>query len=341
MITYRVHSAAPIQSFPLVREELKDPQPGPGQVRIKVAFCGVCHTDLHIAEGDIHPPHLPVTPGHQITGRIDAIHPKDISNPGHPGRNELKIGQRVGLPWLYSTCGKCDYCKRGLENLCPEAKFTGFSVDGGFGEFVIADADFVLPLPDEISDIQAAPLLCAGIVGYRALKKAEIRPGNNVGLFGFGASAHLSIQVLNFWGCRTSVFTRSRAHQKHALELGAVWAGDAGEEPPAPLDQAVIYAPSGALTLRALELLKPGGTAAINAIHMSDIPSFPYEKIYGERTLRSVANATYQDGQEFLSLALSAGIKSTVTEYPLDKVNEALQDLKASRINGEAVLKVR
>jgi len=300
-------------------------------VRVRVAVCGVCHTDLHTVEGEIHPPRLPVTPGHQVVGLIDAV------GAGVKGR---KIGQRVGVPWLYSACGVCEFCRRGEENLCPQAKFTGFHVNGGYAESLLADARYVLPLPAGLSDEQAAPLLCAGIVGYRSLKKAEIRPGEVVGLFGFGASAHLCIQVLRFWGCKVAVFTREFSHQDHARELGAFWAGTAGQTPGRLLDRAVIFAPAGGLAVRALEQVRPGGTVAINAIHTSDIPSFPYEKIYGERTLRSVANATYQDGQEFLALAVEAGIQSTVNLYPLEQANRALQDLKASRFNGEAVLQV-
>lgn len=300
-------------------------------MRIRVSVCGVCHTDLHTLEGDIHPPALPITPGHQVVGTIDALG-RDVKN--------RKIGQRVGVTWLHSACGRCEFCLRGEENLCPYAKFTGFHVDGGYAEYVLADARYVLPLPKSLSDEQAAPLLCAGIVGYRSLKKAEIRPGESVGLYGFGASAHLSIQVLNHWGCKVSVFTREFSHQEHARELGAVWAGAAGQNPGRLLDRAVIFAPAGGLAVRALEQVRPGGTVAINAVHTSDIPSFPYEKIYGERTLRSVANATYQDGREFLALAVKADIKSTVNLYPLEDANRALQDLKASRFNGEAVLQI-
>ena len=320
----------------LERVELPIPAPGLGQVRVKVSMCGVCHTDLHTAEGEIHPPQFPITPGHQVVGVVDAIG----GSIGASQRVAHVIGMRLGIPWLHSACRKCKFCTRGEENLCPNAKFTGFHVDGGYAEYMLADVRYVLPIPENISDEQAAPLLCAGIVGYRALKKADIWPKEHVGLFGFGASAHLCIQVLHHWGCKVSVFTRALAHQEHARQLGAVWAGSAGQNPEKPLDRAVIFAPTGSLVVRALETTRPGGTVAINAIHMSNIPAFPYEKIYGERTLRSVANATYQDGVEFLALAASAGIKSTVSLYPLNEANRALQDLKASRFNGEAVLKV-
>ena len=340
MIALRLVAPGPIDTNPLKIEDIALPQPGPGQVRIKISMCGVCHTDLHAAEGEIQPPHLPLTLGHQVIGTVDAIHRQHATNLKPLERGNLHPGQRVGVPWLYSACGTCEYCRRGKENLCPKAQFTGFHVDGGFAEYMLANARDVLPIPEALSDEQAAPLLCAGIVGYRSLRRAEILPGEHVGLFGFGASGHLCIQVLEYWGCRVSVFTRAISHQQHARKLGAVWAGSAGQNPGELLDRAVIFAPSGALVVRALECVRPCGTVAINAIHMSDIPEFPYEKIYGERSLRSVANATYHDGEEFLSLAVTAGIKSTVNIYPLEKANRALQDIKASRINGEAVLKI-
>lgn len=332
----RLFFPGPIETNPLQLVDLPIPQPGRGQLRIKVSVCGVCHTDLHAAEDEIHPPNIPITLGHQVVGVVEAIGEHTIV----PHRVIPVVGMRVGIPWLHSACGKCEACKRGEENLCKNAKFTGFHVDGGYAEYLLADARYALPIPENISDQQAAPLLCAGIVGYRSLKKAGIRRGEHVGLFGFGASAHLCIQILQHWGCHVSVFTRALAHQEHARQLGAVWAGSAGQNPEKPLDRAIIFAPTGGLVVRALEVTRPGGTVVINAIHMSDIPSFPYEKIYGERTLRSVANATYRDGQEFLILAATAGIKSTVSLYPLQEANRALQDLKASRFNGEAVLQV-
>jgi alcohol dehydrogenase, propanol-preferring len=338
MKAVRLYSPSNIGSNPLVFEDLPLPQPSPGQLRIKVSVCGVCHTDLHIVEGEIHPPHLPVTPGHQAVGIIDLVgEPPGDKREGSP---VLAAGQRVGVPWFHTSCGNCEFCKRGEENLCASAKFTGFHVDGGFAEYMLADARFVLPIPAMLSDEQAAPLLCAGIVGYRSLKKADIRPGEKVGLFGFGASAHLCIQVLRYWDCPAYVFTRSKAHQDHARELGAVWAGEAVSGGVHDLDRAVIFAPVGELIPIALEKIRPGGTVAINAIHMSDIPSFPYQSLYGERTLCSVANATYRDGVEFLDLAVKAGIRSTVNRYPLKDANLALSDLKASRFNGEAVLVV-
>jgi propanol-preferring alcohol dehydrogenase len=267
-----------------------------------------------------------------VVGVVDAIGDNQASTP------IFKIGQRVGIPWLHSACGACEFCMRGEENLCVSAQFTGFHVHGGFAEYMLADARFVLPLPDTVSDVQAAPLLCAGIVGYRSLKKAEIQSGEKVGLFGFGASAHLCIQVLRYWDCPVYVFTRSKAHQDHARDLGAVWAGEAGSSGVSTLDRAVIFAPVGELVSIALEKIRPGGTVAINAIHMSDIPSIPYQTLYGERTLRSVANATFRDGVDFLDLAVKAKLQSTVNLYPLADANQALIDLKASKFNGEAVL---
>ncbi|MBL6959821.1 MAG: zinc-dependent alcohol dehydrogenase family protein [Anaerolineales bacterium] len=333
MHAYRLFAQDLIENIPLRATEMPIPEPGPGQARIRVKVCGVCHTDLHTVEGDIHPPQLPITPGHQVVGIVDAL--------AQPSSHGIKIGTRVGIPWLHSACGECEYCQRGLENLCPNAKFTGFNVDGGYGEMMLADTRYLLTIPERISDEQAAPLLCAGVVGYRALKRAEIEPGERVGLYGFGASAHLMIQVLNYWGCEVAVYTRSAGHQDHARELGAAWAGEAGQNPGMVLDKAVVFAPSGDIAIRALEAVRPGGTVSINAIHMSDIPSFPYATLWGERTLRSVTNATYQDGVEFLALAEQVGLKSTVENYTIENVNRALEDMKYSRFNGEAVLHLK
>lgn len=330
MRAIRIHRQSPVEDANLAVEDLAIPQPGPGQVRIRVQACGVCRTDLHTLEGDIRPPRLPLTPGHQVVGVIDAV-----------GEGvELAPGLRVGVAWLASTCGRCEFCLRGEENLCPDARFTGFHVDGGYAEFALADARYVLPLPESIPDVQAAPLLCAGIVGYRSLKKADIQPGERVGLVGFGASAHLSLQVLVYWGCEVLVFTRSERHRAHARALGAAWTGGVEDAAPRPLDRAVMFAPSGHLVPLMLEKLRPGGTLAVNAIHTTPIPEMPYRLIYGERTLRSVANATYQDGVEFLALAAEIPVRATVTEYPLEDAKQALLDVKHSRINGEAVLRI-
>ena len=322
---------APAEEHPLRLVDLPDPQPAPGQVRIRVRVCGVCHTDLHTVEGDITPPKMPVIPGHQVVGVVDAL---------GEGVTNLTPGARVGVPWFYSACGECRYCRAGMENLCPRAKFTGFHVDGGYADYMLADARFVLPIPERIDDVQAAPLLCAGIIGYRSLRKADLQPGERLGLFGFGASAHLAIQVARHWNCEVYVFTRSPEHRQHARELGAAWVGGADDTPPQPLDRAVIFAPAGGIVPLALEKLRPAGTLAINAIHMTPIPEMPYALIYGERTLRSVANATYRDGVEFLQLAAEIPIRSTVRLYDLAQANEALLDVKHSRLNGEAVLRV-
>ncbi len=308
---------------------MPDPQPGPGQLLLKVQSCGVCLTDLHTIEGDIHPANLPLTPGHQIVGRVQEI---------GAGVSGWSVGDRAGVPWLYRACGECAYCQRGEENLCRQAEFTGFDVDGGYAELMLSEADYTLRMPDTADELHLAPLLCAGIVGYRSIHKADIAPGERVGLVGFGASAHLVIQVLLHWGCRVSVFTRSTGHRELASRLGAEWVGSATDELSEPLDRAIIFAPAGHLVPTMLAKTRPGGTLALNAIHMSPIPEFRYELIWEERTLRSVANATYQDGVEFLKLAEEIPVRADVTEYSLGDANQALIDLKASRINGSAVL---
>lgn len=316
---------------PLEMMDVPVPEPRTGEVRVHVQLCGACHTDLHTVEGDIHPPSLPITPGHQVVGTVDAL---------GEGVAKFQAGDRVGVPWLYEADGVCVYCQRGQENLCPNARFTGFHVDGGYAEYLLARADYALPLPESIPDDQAAPLLCAGIIGYRSLRQADLQPGERLGLVGFGASAHLAIQVARFWDCEVYVFTRSEEHREHARQLGAAWAGGAEDDAPEQLDRAVIFAPAGYLVPLILEKLRPAGTLAINAIHMSPIPEMEYSLIYGERTLRSVANATYRDGNEFLELAAEIPVRATVSEYPLEEANQALRDLKHSRINGEAVLRI-
>ncbi|MFQ5616762.1 MAG: zinc-dependent alcohol dehydrogenase family protein [Anaerolineales bacterium] len=321
----------PAEQHPLALTERETPAPRRGEVLLRVRVCGVCHTDLHTVEGDIHPPSLPIVPGHQVAGTVDAL---------GEGVDTLRVGDRVGVPWLYAACERCEYCQRGDENLCPNARFTGFHTDGGYAQYMIAGARYALPLPNEISDEQAAPLLCAGIIGYRSLHKADLQPGERLGLAGFGASAHLAIQVARHWDCEVYVFTRSEKHRQHARELGAAWVGGARDTAPKPIDRAVIFAPAGPLVPVILEKIRPGGTLAINAIHTSPIPQMPYRLIYGERTLRSVANATRQDGVEFLKLAAEIPIRATTTAYPLEDANQALLDVKHSRINGEAVLQI-
>ncbi len=331
MRAWRLYHQAPIETEPMRLEDVPIPEPGPGQVRLKVQVCGVCHTDLHTVEGDIHPPRLPITIGHQVVGIVDAV---------GPGVTHPQVGARVGVPWFYDACGQCEYCQRGEENLCPQARFTGFHVDGGYAEYMLAEARYALPLPENMDDLHTAPLLCAGIIGYRTIRQAEVQPGERVGLFGFGASAHIAIQVLRHWGCEAYVFTRSANHQRHAEALGAAWVGQPTDRAPKALDRALIFAPAGIVVHYALANLRRGGTVAINAIHLSPIPEMPYDLIYWEKTLRSVANATYQDGVDFLRVAAEIPIQTTVQPYALEDAQKALQDLKASRINGEAVLQI-
>lgn len=331
MRAMQLEQSAPVEEKPLDLVDAPIPEPGPGQVRLQVKICGACHTDLHIVEGDIHPPKMPIIPGHQVVGTIDAL---------GEGVTDFEPGDRVGVPWLYDVDGECQFCQAGLENLCPNARFTGFHVDGGFAEYMLAEADYTLRLPDDLSDEQAAPMLCAGIIGYRSLHQADLQRGERLGLVGFGASAHLAIQVANHWDCDVYVFTRSEEHRRHAEELGAVWVGGAEDQAPQPLDRAVIFAPAGHLVPKILAKLRPGGTLAINAIYMSPIPEMDYDLIYEERTLRSVANATYQDGVEFLQLAAEIPVKATVQSYDLEQANQALEDIKHSRLNGEAILRI-
>lgn len=332
MKAMRLLKPAGIEESPLQCQTLPKPEPGPKQIRLSVTVCGVCHTDLHIIEGDLHLPKLPLTPGHQIVGKVDALG-KDVES--------FKHGQRVGVAWLNSTCGVCDYCRHGQENLCHYARFTGLDVDGGYGDYFVVDERFAYELPEALTDEEASPLLCAGIIGYRSLRLSGIRPGGNLGLYGFGASAHLAIQVARHWDCEVYVFTRSVEHQQHALELDAKWVGQAQECPPVPMDAGITFAPAGWIIPLALQHLRPGGTLAINAIHMSPIPQFDYEKIYGERVLRSVANFTRQDALEFLRLAAVIPIRTSVESFPISDANQVLQRLKTSQIRGAAALQLQ
>ena len=325
-----LRSPGPVADNPLALSELPPPEPGPGQIRLRVRACGVCHTDLHTVEGELALPRLPLIPGHQIVGEVDGV---------GEGVNHTRIGERVGVAWLASACGQCEFCRRGQENLCPQARFTGLHVDGGYAGYALAREGFVYPIPERFSDEEAAPLLCAGIIGYRSLRLSEIQPGGCLGLFGFGASAHLAIQVARHWGCQVFVFTRGAEHRRLAMELGAAWAGAAEEDPPVPLDAAVTFAPVGGLVPLALARLRPGGTLAINAIHMSPIPELKYELLYGERTVRSVANFTTRDAREFLQLAAGIPIRTEVELFPLAEANAVLQRLKKSDIRGAAVLR--
>lgn len=322
---------AAVEELPLQPVDLPIPQPASGEVLLRVQACGVCRTDLHICEGELTPPHYPLIPGHQVVGMVEML---------GEGVEGLEIGQRVGVAWLGWACGKCAFCLRGEENLCPQARFTGFHHNGGYAEWMVAEAGFVYPLPAELSERRAAPLLCAGIIGYRALRKTGLQPGERLGLYGFGASAHLAIQIARYWGCEVFVFTRSRNHQHHAEALGAAWVGTPEQTPPRPLDRAVSFAPAGEIIPLALAAMRPGGVLAINAVHASPIPEMPYDLIYGERVLTSVANATRQDGMELLELAVRIPLQPDTVTYPLEDANEALLDLKYSRLNGEAVLEI-
>ncbi len=320
-----------IDTHPLHLSDAPLPEPGANDLLIRVSVCAVCHTDLHIAEGELPPKKNKLIPGHQIVGEVESI-----------GKNvkRFAIGERVGVTWLYSCCGSCEFCNAGKENLCDDARFTGYHSDGGYAEFVVVPAAFAHAIPVAFPDEQAAPLLCAGVIGYRSLRLCEIQPGQRLGLYGFGASAHVAIQVARHWNCEVYVFTRSAKHRDHALELGAIWAGQAGERPPHKMDGSIIFAPAGELVPQALGHLRKGGTLAINAVHMSPIPQFDYPHIYFERTVRSVANCTRRDAHELLQLAAEIPIHSDVETYPLSEANEVLLRLKRAEIRGAAVLKI-
>ena len=297
-----------------------DPEPGDGRLLIDVSACGVCRTDLQIMSGDLEMRRSPVVLGHQVVGRVSGT------------------GERVGLAWLAGACGHCTYCLSGRENLCELAEFTGWTVDGGYAERVVARSDFVYPLPDVLSDVEAAPLLCAGIIGYRSLRISGIGPGQVLGLFGFGSSAHLAIQVARHWGCQVAVFARSAAERELGLQLGAVWAGGYDDQPPVPLDAAVTFAPVGSVVVSALAATAPGGTVAINAIHLDRLPEMPYGELWWERRLASVANFTRADATEFLALAAEIPIRTSFETHPLDDANVALARLARGEVKGAAVL---
>lgn len=326
-----LHDQRPVEEGPLRLEEIPRPTPGDGEILIRVHACGVCHTDLHIVEGDLPLHKQPVVVGHQVVGTV-----ADVG----PGVHQYQVGDRVGVPWVFRTCGTCEFCRTGRENLCVNPQFTGWDVDGGYAEYMVAPADFAVPIPDAVDDAHAAPLLCAGIVGYRALKLSDIRPGQRLGLYGFGASAHIAIQIARYWGCEVYVFTRSEAHKRHAWELGAAWVGEAQDTPPKKIHAAVIYAPAGWIVKEALRVLERGGTISMGGIYMSPIPELPYELLYWERTLRSTANATREDARELMELAASIPIRTDVQTFPLEEANEALRRLKHSELRGSAVLQI-
>jgi propanol-preferring alcohol dehydrogenase len=316
---------------PLCERERPAPEPGPGQLRLRVAACGVCRTDLHVVDGELPALGHPVVPGHQIVGVVEAV---------GPGVEHPALGERVGVPWLGWTCGRCRFCRSGRENLCGEARFTGYHLDGGFAEHAVADARYCFPIPHRYPDLQAAPLLCAGLIGYRSLRMAG--DADRLGLYGFGAAAHIVIQVARHQGRRVFAFTREgdRAGQDFARSLGAAWAGASGEAPPEPLSAAILFAPVGELVPTALRTVERGGVVVCAGIHMSDIPAFPYRILWEERKLVSVANLTRRDGEEFLALAPRIPVRTEVETLPLGAANQALSRLRSGRVKGALVLEV-
>ena len=330
MLTWVVDHPAPIDEEPLRRVERELPEPGPGQVRVRVSCCGVCRTDLHLCEGDLAPRRAAVTPGHEVVGVVDAV---------GPSTGRFSIGERIGVPWLASTDGRCAECRRGAENLCVAPSFTGWDVDGGYADFCLVEEAYAYRLSDALTDEQAAPLLCAGIIGYRSLLRADVPPGGSLGLYGFGGSAHLTAQLALHLGLRVHVLTRGEANQALARELGADSVGHADGEPPEPLDGAILFAPAGELVPVALRALAPGGTLAVAGIWLSDIPALRYEtELFHERQLRSVTANTRADGEEFLRLAARFEIRARTTAYPMKDAPRALSDLAHGRFGGAAVL---
>lgn len=331
MRAWQVVSPGPIDDHPLELVDLPAPDPGAGEIRVRVTVCGVCRTDLHIAEGDLAPHRDRIIPGHEIVGVVDEL---------GAGASLFKVGDRVGIAWLRYTCGGCQWCRRGEENLCVSPEFTGWDADGGYADFAVVDEAYAYRIPDAFGDEEAAPLLCAGIIGYRALRRAELPPGGRLGIYGFGGSAHLAAQVALHEGAEVHVLTRSSRAQALALELGCASAGDAHDEPPDKLDAAILFAPVGDLVPVALRALDRGGILAIAGIHLTDIPSLEYSWLFDERQIRSVTANTRADGEEFLELASRIPVRPTTTAYPMTAADQALADLAHDRINGAAVLRV-
>ena len=327
-----LRTPAKIESNPLQYTEVADPKPRAGQVLVRVRVCGVCRTDLHVIEGELPQRLSPVIPGHQVVGTVEEV---------GSGVTRFAKGARVGIAWLHTTDGTCQYCRRGEENLCDAPLFTGYSVNGGYAEWIVAPAAFVYPIPEALAAEHAAPLLCAGIIGYRCLRMAQLERGAKLGFYGFGAAAHVAIQVARYWGVDVYASTRDARHQKLAKELGAKWAGGTLEAPPQELDAAIVFAPAGEIVPAALHALRKGGRLILGGIHMSDIPSFGYDLLYGERMIRSVANNTRQDGEQFLKIAAEIPIHTQVQMYPLTEANRALNALKNDAIVGAAVIEVQ
>jgi len=321
----------PAEEAPLQVRDIPEPTPGPGEIRVRVRVCGVCHTDLHIVQGELPMHKLPVVPGHQVVGVVDAV---------GEGTEGFREGDRAGVIWLHSTDGSCEYCARGQENLCVAARFTGYDVDGGYAEAVTVPAAFAHHIPQDFSDENAAPLLCAGVIGYRSLRLSGASKSDRLGLYGFGASAHIVLQIARHMGCEVYVFTRAAAHKELASRLGAAWVGDAKDRPPHELDAAIVFAPAGPIVLDALRALRKGGTVALAGITMTPIPQVDYSLLYHERVVRSVANSTRQDARELLELAAEVPLRTEVTLYPLEEANRAIDDMKHSRIEGAGVLRI-
>jgi propanol-preferring alcohol dehydrogenase len=322
---------APVETNPLAFVDVPTPQPADGQVLVRVHGCGVCRTDLHVVEGELPPRKSPVIPGHQVVGVVEKL---------GSGAKKQRVGARVGIAWLHRTDGTCEYCRSDAENLCDNPSFTGYTVDGGYAEYIVAPEDFVYPIPERFPDEQAAPLLCAGIIGFRSLRLSGIKRGGRLGFYGFGAAAHVAIQVALHRSVEVYAMTRDARHQKLALELGAKWAGGTFDQPTERLDAAIVFAPAGEIVPAALKALRKGGTLVLGGIHMSPIPSFDYDLLYEERVIRSVANNTRQDGHDFLLIAAEIPIRTRVQIFALSDANRALNALKNDAIPGAAVLKV-
>jgi propanol-preferring alcohol dehydrogenase len=327
-----LRAQAPVTSAPLEPAEMTLPEPGPGEIRVRLRCCATCRTDLHVIEGDLAPRRLPLVPGHQGVGLVETR---------GPGAERLQVGDRVGVAWLRSTCGACAFCAAGRENLCERSRYTGWTDDGGYAQYCCVPEAFAYPIPPVFDDAEASPLLCGGIIGYRALRRSQLARGGRLGLYGFGSSAHITLQIARHWGCRVYVSTRDAAHRRLALALGAHWAGGPGEPLPERVDSAIVFAPAGDLVPVALQSLEKGGTVALAGIHMTDVPAMAYEpNLFWEKTLLSVTANTRRDGEALLAEAAAVPIRPRVTRYALADANAALQDLAGDRVSGTAVLMI-